>query len=46
MASGWPGKGHGPLLKNPFASPSAPGLKAKLDISVAFWSNFRALLGR
>ena len=44
MASGWPGKGHGALLKNSLALSSAPRPAAKYDVSVVFWPYFRALL--
>jgi hypothetical protein len=45
MASGWPGKGHGALLKNSFVLSCALGSGTKYDVFVAFWSRFRALLG-
>jgi hypothetical protein len=40
MASGWPGKGHGALLKNP--STSLPGLVQGLkDLAIAvFWPGY------
>jgi hypothetical protein len=44
MASGWPGKGHGALLKNSFALSSAPGSAAEYGVVVVFWPRFRALL--
>jgi hypothetical protein len=36
MASGWLGKGHGALLKNPFAVSSVPGPGTKYVVSVGF----------
>jgi hypothetical protein len=44
MASGWPGKGHGALLKNSFALSCAPGSGAEYVVFVVFWTCFRALL--
>jgi hypothetical protein len=44
MASGWPGKGHGALLKNSFAASSAPGSVTEYAVLVVYWSRFRASL--
>jgi hypothetical protein len=38
MASGWPGKGHGALLKNSLYAHSDPGSGPKYTEFGAFWS--------